>query len=318
MSTAPTFSPETEALVQAIFAEGAAQIMRHTIRLARAPIDPVTGPTHDDLSGAGVLIERNGRKGILTAAHCIRRKARPRQALDEMEMYVLHSMPPASDGTSKMEAIQIPLLGTRCCGGAVDDPREPDIAWIPLSAEIAESIQARTGVFYRMDDDRSPRLAKDGDDPRHVDVSESFAAWMVSGFSVEREAVAFEHGEMASLGQTRSIGPVLEEWIDRGWDYERRCIDNPSERSIERVKHDETMPSHIRAVVPRYPEYMGGLSGAGVWCLWQTPNGQAASPVRRQLVGMVYFQDPEKGSQGEMTMFNHGAASLKRIVDGSG
>ena len=39
--------------------------------------------------------------------------------------------------------------------------------------------------------------------------------------------------------------------------------------------------------------------------------------MKRQLVGMVYFQDREKGSQGEMTMLNHGAMSLKRIVDGA-
>ena len=316
MSTAAKFDPETETLVQAIFAEGAAQIIRHTIRLARAPIDPMQGATHDDLSGAGVLVERNGKKGIITAAHCIHRKARRGQTVDQMEMYVLLSMHPIPAGTAEMEAITIPLLGTTDCGGKRDDGRGPDIAWIPLSAEMSESIEARTGVFYRMDDDRAPRVAKEGDDPMHV--QESVGAWLVSGFSVEREAAAFEHGEMASLGQTRSIGPVLEEWTESGWDYERRCIDMPSERSIERVKHDETMPSHIRAVVPRYPRYMGGLSGGGVWYLWQTRSGQATSPVRRQLVGMVYFQDREKGSQGEMTMLNHGATSLKRIVDEAG
>ena len=101
-------------------------------------------------------------------------------------------------------------------------------------------------------------------------------------------------------------------------DYERRCIDRPSDRLFDQVKDDERMRLDLRAVLPRYPEYMGGLSGAGVWCLWQTTNGQAGSPIRRQLVGMVYFQDPENGSQGEMTMFNHGRASVKRIIDGSG
>ena len=78
------------------------------------------------------------------------------------------------------------------------------------------------------------------------------------------------------------------------------------------------MRSDLRAVLPRHPAYMGGLSGAGVWCLWQTTNGEGVSQIRRQLVGMVYYQDREKGSQGEMTMLNHGATSLKRIVDGSG
>ena len=139
---------------------------------------------------------------------------------------------------------------------------------------------------------------------------------MVSGFSVERESIAFEHGEMASIGQTRSIGPALKNWTTSGWDYERRCIDMPSDRSFEQVRHDETMPPHIRAVIPRYPAYMGGLSGAGIWFLWQNRNGRNG-PMKRQLVGLVYFQDREKGSQGEMTMVNHGPKSLKRIIDGA-
>ena len=316
MSTAVEHSSEARILAQAILDRGAAQTMRHTIRLARAPIDPVKGPTHDDLSGAGVLVERNGKRGIITAAHCILIKAKPRQTVSEMEMSVLLSMHPTSARNAAMEAIKVPLIGTSHCGGRRDDGVGPDIAWIPLSPEIAASIEARSGVFYRMDDDRGPRLAEEGDDPAQL--KESIAGCMVSGFSVEREGVAFEHGAMASLGQTRSIGPVLEEWTKSGWDYERRCIDRPSDRLFDQVKDDERMRSDLRAVLPRYPEYMGGLSGAGVWCLWQTTNGQAGSPIRRQLVGMVYFQDPEKGSQGEMTMFNHGRASLKRIIDGSG
>ena len=316
MSTAAEVPPEIQTLAQAVLDDGAAQIYRHTIRLARVPIDPVQGVTHDDLSGAGVLVERRGKRGILTAAHCILSKVRPRQPLDEMEMYVLLSMHPTPARNAAMEGIRIPLLGTTCCGGKRRDGTGPDVAWIPLSAEMTRSIEARSGVFYRMDDDRAPRIAENGDDPVHL--KESVAICMVSGFSVETEGVAFEHGEMASFAQTRSIGPVLEEWTEGGWDYERRCIDMPSERPLEQVNHDESVPSDLRAVLPRNPEYMGGLSGAGVWCLWQPRNGPAGSPVLRQLMGMVYFQDPEKGSQGEMTMFNHGAESLKRIVDGSG
>lgn len=313
MYTAVKIGSETETLVRTIIEEGAGRIVGHTIRLARAPIDPAQGAAHDDLSGAGVLVERHGKRGILTAAHCILRKAKRGQSVDEMEMYVLLSMSPTPARNAGMDALKIPLIGTGYCGGRRDDGIGPDIAWIPLSAEIAASIEARSGVFYRMDDDRTPRIAEEGDDPVHLE--HSVGAWMVSGFSVEREGIAFERGEMASMGQTRSIGPVLKEWSEFGWDYERRCIDMPSDRSFERVSHDETMPSHIRAAIPRYPEYMGGLSGAGVWFLWQTRNGLAAS-MKHQLVGMVYFQDREKGSQEEMTMLNHGAMSLKRIVDG--
>ena len=261
-----------------------------------------------------MLVERGKAKGIITAAHNIISKKEPSQRIANTEMLVLISMSPNPSRPPRMEAIRIPLLGARVEGGNRRDGTGPDIAWIPLTPETANTIEARTGVFYRIDDGRlaSPlrtsRTLKAG-------LNDAGAPYLVSGFSTEREQAAFAHGEKASFGHTCSIGPVMKAWTDGVWDYERRCIDLPSGRWTERRRVDETVLVPIRKVVPVHPDYLGGLSGAGVWRLWQLPGDHDKHAVQHRLVGLVYFQDRGKGPQGEIIMINHGAESLRRIID---
>ena len=305
--------PVIENLMEAVLHAGADRVIRHTIRLARVPIDPDRGFALDDFSGAGVLIERGKAKGIITAAHNIVSKKEPSQRIANTEMLVLISMSPNPSRPPRMEAIRIPLLGAKVQGGNRRDGTGPDIAWIPLTPDTASTIEARTGVFYRLDDGCLPDTSDEAD--AKVELNEAVPAFLVSGFSVEREQAAFAHGEKASFGHTCSIGPVMKAWTDGGWDYERRCIDLPSGRWTERRRVDETVPVPIRKVVPVHPDYLGGLSGAGVWRLWQPPGDHDKDAVLHRLVGMVYFQDRGKGPQGEITMINHGAESLRRIID---
>ena len=294
---------------------GKSELQRHTVRLANSLVDPVRPATYTELSGSGILVERGGKRGIITAAHNILTKRKPGQSVDEMTMDVL--LPPyrTSGRPGPVQPVNIPLLGTWCKGGKNRDGSGPDIAWIPLFPDAAGAIKARTGVFYRMEDDRKPRLAKQGDDETHL--KQATMGYFAVGFSTEWEGEASKLGLMALLSQTHYIGPSTEEWIDDGWDYERRSIDTPSERYGERFIHDQAMPEHLRMALSPRLEYMGGLSGGGVWCLWQPSESQEPDEIRRQLVGMVYFQDEEKGTQDETTMINHGVASLKRIVDGT-
>ena len=170
-------------------------------------------------------------------------------------------------------------------------------------------------------DGRGGRFAECGPRPlvqeedNEVDLQESVGGWLVTGFSTEHETIALTHDERAVIGRTQSISPAENEWKENGWDYERRCIDRPSERWAERKRLDENMPARVREALPVHPEYMGGLSGAGVWFLWQPTENQEMQEVRHQLTGMIYFQDPEKGEHGETTMINHGPRSLNRIID---
>ena len=304
---------QTALLIEAMLKTGADKTIRHTVRLAGASIEEAQGDTVEDLSGSGILVERGGRKGIITAAHNIRLKRKSKQEIDEMEMYVLIAMYSTRRGNGGMEGIKIELTGTKILGGNPRDGKGPDIAWIPLSADKAATIGDRSGVFYRMDDDKRPRMVQEGDN--EVDLQESVGGWLVTGFSTEQETIALTHDERAVIGRTQSIGPAENEWKENGWDYERRCIDRPSERWAERKRLDENMPARVREALPVHPEYMGGLSGAGVWFLWQPAENQEMQEVRHQLAGMIYFQDSEKGEHGETTMINHGPRSLNRIID---
>ena len=312
MSSAAHPDPAIESLMTAVLHAGADMVIRHTIRLARVPIDPDRGFALDDFSGAGVLVERGKAKGIITAAHNIISKKEPSQRIANTEMLVLISMSPNPSRPPRMEAIRIPLLGARIEGGNRRDGTGPDIAWIPLTPETANTIEARTGVLYRIDDEGLPPLADEPDAP--AGLNDAGAPYLVSGFSTEREQAAFAHGEKASFGHTCSIGPVMKAWTDGVWDYERRCIDLPSGRWTERRRIDETVPVPIRKVVPVHPDYLGGLSGSGVWRFSRPPGDHDQDALLHRLVGIVYFQDFGKGTQGEITMINHGAGSLGRII----
>ena len=313
MPVRPVDERDAQRLTQAVADRGADRLKRHTIRLARVPVDSTRDIAPEDLSGTGVLIARGDKRGIITAAHNVLLKKRHGQNIDDMDMYILLSMYATRTQSSQMEGIKIPLTGTKICGGKCNDGSGPDIGWIPLSVAVAATIETRSGVFYRMDDDRTPRIAEDGDDAERL--QESICGYFVSGFSTEWEKVALGYGEKALLGRTQSIGQARNAWTDQGWDYERRCIDMPHERKFEQTKLDESMPSHIRRDLPPHPEYMGGLSGAGLWCLWQTKGSREDGGIAHQLCGMVYFQDKMKGTQGEITMINHGEQSIKRIID---
>ena len=99
-------------------------------------------------------------------------------------------------------------------------------------------------------------MVQEGDN--EVDLQESVGGWLVTGFSTEQETIALTHDERAVIGRTQSIGPAENEWKENGWDYERRCIDRPSERWAERKRLDENMPARVREALPVHPEYMGG------------------------------------------------------------
>ena len=282
----------------------------HTVRLARVPKEDPAQLGPDDLSGAGTLVRRHGKAGILTAAHNIRLKRRRHESLVEMKLHVLINMYPTSARKAGAEGIEIDLRGLKIQGGTKNNGEGPDIAWIQLSPDVAAAIEARSGIFYRLEEDRHPRIAWKGDG----DGKSAVIGCFVTGYNLEQERVAFERGERAIIGTTESIGVPVRCWDAENWDYEERTIDQPDDQANERRTYDDRMPRRIREAIPTRLEYRGGLSGGGIWAAFQEIEAQPTDSVHHELVGLVYYQLP-RDSNGEMRLVGHGRGSLTRIID---
>ena len=117
---------------------------RHLIALT---IVPEVGGLYDDL-GSGVLVRREGRTGIVTAAHV----ARPiRKALENpagLVPWMVGSAKRASEKTLDGAVVPIRLKlrsrRTHIEGGTKIGARIADIAWIPLPTEMAEQLEAES------------------------------------------------------------------------------------------------------------------------------------------------------------------------------
>lgn len=251
-------------LPAAITAEARDHIRRHCVSMVVADEDEREG-----LPCAGVLCVIHGTAGILTAWHVWDRLSRAQKLVLML-------------GPKHPYRIARTLLTSyapdRTVAKEFSDATVPDIAFIPLPAEIKTAIEARHKVFYSVD-----RRMND----TSFDLYGDAGFWIAIGTPVEmmrRDAQA-----VGSLTYVTDVEKAIER---KGWDYLYVNL-------------------YLESNVP-IPSNLEGMSGGGLWRVIFSVTGEsghfAIGDPSRDIVlqGITFLQTELAGRQ----LIAHGPKSI--------
>ena len=284
------------------------ELQRHVVRLGIRPHEART-PDHRDLSGSGVLLNVQGDKGILTAAHNIRCKFP--KSMDDFSREYMDAIIPLSRG-NRMLGIPVELVGASIYGGTHEDgdPKSigPDIAWIPLNPEVAAKFEQQGRVFFHFRDGRFPDISKF----KNVEIDQDgmFIGLTTVGFSDKRERMVPSEFGHKMLNVTQDAFWHECEWEEDGWDYQIRVIDDGEEVEEENFVIDKEISEEVRKHIPSRVYDLGGLSGGGIWIVGELQDGQIVT----DLVGLIWYQCARREEEKEIRIANHGRKSIERIT----
>jgi len=253
------------------------------------PQNPIGGeivPPEAHLGGSGTLVEVNGLKGVLTAAHVAdgiehhktdvgliltKYRARvPHQVLFKPK-YCRHVSIPDLKASGKL---QWSMMG-------------PDIAFIVLPPEAtASAVGAKS--FYNLSKRNTEML-----EPRDTSPEE---ALVISGFAAEwtKEEVAQEPFKRVVVFNGRAIGPldITHRWSDNGFDY----------------FHFEAR----RGEGYDGPADFSGYSGSGVWQIVTAESEKGFEVKERLLVGVAFRQSDliSRNGRESREISCHGSKSI--------
>ena len=284
-----------------------ARARRHLVRLGKWRRERGE-PTSADLSGAATLVKVGDRKGLLTAAHNIRRKfpgGKDAHKGETMEAII------GKHGGPSVVWADVDLTDAIVVGGwhVEGEPEEmgPDIAWIPLKAEKASFLERYGKVFFDWRDNRFPETSSAGesqsDKSRRIAVGQ-----LVTGFSGEREKSASHLAGPYLLEIAQDAFFPDREWAIDGWDYQERVLDGDGEYGEAEAVFDDNVPIATRAAIPLRVDRVGGLSGGGLWRF-----GGDESERHFDLAGIVWYQR-WRDQDGVLRIVNHGRESIRRVI----
>ena len=293
---------------QSEFRKGLERLMdtldRHIVALTIVPED---GGLCERL-GSGVLVRREGRNGIVTAAHV----ALPiREALDNPAGSVPWMVGSARNTKEKpqdgaVSAIRLKLRSHRLHieGGRHCRARDADVAWIPLPTDMAEQLEAETVHGFYEWEGRPP-------------VERGNYHHFVTGcVGAQSRRILVELGERALISEFRQVKCEEFPECDRreGWDYLTVTADKSSERDIqERVRHPGT-PTAVWEALEEHPSSYRGVSGGPLWWMMEGESGEIDSRTNRPVLwGIVFSQWGEDANDG-IQLNCHGPESIERIT----
>ena len=240
----------------------------------------------------------DGRKGVLTAAHCIE---------SSEENTVIMVSQASEPGSMFGYAIPNSYI-VRCLEGREEDC--PDLAFIELSAEHASNIEARSAVFHRVGRQRpSAEKAKPGE-------GNTVSVWttlVASGWpEALNEAMGAE--EVVPVWEIIMDVPVEEIREKDGWDYADHVFED---KKSNKEKDSEWIPLRGTGNPPKSAmefNYIGasrgGYSGGGIWRVWWI---EGVEDYKLDLEGIMFFQWRENEA-GQRKLRAHQAKSIARIL----
>lgn len=251
-------------LPAAITAEARDHIRRHCVSMVVAD-----GEETDGMPCAGVLCVINGTAGILTAWHVWDRLSRAKKLVLML-------------GPKHPYRIARTLLSSyapvRTVASELSDAAVPDIAFIPLPAEIKTAVEARHKVFYSVD----RRMNDTG-----FDLYGDAGFWIAIGTPIE-----MMRRDAQAVGSLTYVTDV-EKAIQRdGWDY-------------------LFVNLNLESNVP-IPLNLQGMSGGGLWRVIFSVTGDSSrfsigDPSRDiVLQGITFLQTELAGRQ----LIAHGPKSI--------
>ena len=248
-------------------------------------------PTKSDLRGSGILVQTgDGRKGVLTAAHCI-------EPCEESTVILVEQ----ASGAGRIVPYQVRNdYKVMYRKGREEDC--PDLAFIELSAEQASCMEAQSAVFHRVGRQRPPAPG------------EGNTVWtmlIASGWPEVLDEV-IRPKEVAPILEVIKDVPVQEIREKDGWDYADHVFkdrESITERDIEWISMRRTgvPPKAARALDK---SGRGGYSGGGIWRVWWIEGDE---DYEFDLEGIMFFQWRENEA-GQHKLRAHRARSIARIL----
>ena len=277
---------------------------RHIIALTIVPED---GDLYEHL-GSGILVRREGRTGIVTAAHV----ALPiREALDNAAGRMAWMVGSARTTAEKMldgAVIPIPLkLRSRRLhieGGTRRGMRVADIAWIPLPTEMAERLEAESvHGFYEWKG------------PTHVERG-NYHLFVAGCVGAQTRKLRLKLGENAIVPEFRQVKCEEFPECDRreGWDFVTVTVDKSSQRGTEeRIRHPGT-PNAGWNALEEHPSSYGGVSGGPLWWIKEGEPGDVDSTTNSLVLWGVAFSQWGDNAKDGILLNCHGPESIERIT----
>ena len=277
---------------------------RHLVTLTVVPEDG--GPY--ELLASGTLVRRDGRTGIVTAAHV----ARPiMEVLDNPAGRVAWMVGSAKKPSQKtldgaVVAIRLKLRRSRLRieGGIERGARIADIAWIPLSTETAEQLEAETiHGFYEWTGCTPVSSGK-------------YHLFVLGCVGVQSHRVLKELNEKAIIPEFRQVQcddfPKCDE--RNGWDFVTVTVNKAAQQGTEERIRLPGTPDSIWEVLENHPTDYSGMSGGPLWWIRENEAGEVGNGISNPcLWGMVFLQwgnDAERGVE----LNCHGPESIERMT----
>lgn len=277
---------------------------RHIIALT---IVPESGGLYEHL-GSGVLVRKEGRTGIVTAAHV----ALPiRDALDNPAgsvPWMVGSSKPASekalDGAVvpirlKLRSRRLQIEGGRRCGARI-----ADIAWIPLPTEMAEKLEAESvHGFYEW---KGPPSAGRG----------NYHLFVAGCVGVQSHQVLLKLNERAIVTEFRQV--KCEEFPERdrrdGWDFVTVSVDKSSERETEERIRPAGTPMAVWDALEEHPTDYSGVSGGPLWWINVGESEDVDSTTNNPVLWGIAFSQWGREAKDGIELNCHGPESIERIT----
>ena len=299
-----------EAMIAAIKEDLAPDLFRHTVVLARTPLQP-NGPPQPGLQyfvGTGTLTqvdtgERSPRYGVLTCGHVLGELERAIPGTRHGSLSLMVASNISEHGGSPRPAT-IPYDRERAVieGRSNTGWTGPDLAWLPLSQEQAHALQndaQSRAVFYNLTEGlrSQDRYKSQG----RVDGPRSDMELMGQHVYI---AVGWNHEIHARSVEGRSgiwMNEVMPENItaSQGWLYADYRI-NDDNWIADRYEDGTMLPASWQ-----------GLSGGAIWHVWQPdPN---IEQYEKMLAGVVFYEIPQSADRA-MTIRAHFDLSLLRLL----
>ena len=275
-------------------------LRRHLVRIARDVRAEKRPATIEDLSGSGVLVQtEEGKKGILTAAHCITGI----YGVDWRDKNIVILARERPNGNDIAE-VSVALSRTELYQGG-EEWETPDIAWIELTTGRAQDIEIYDTVFHRIGRHQTPRFAAD-DEKSESAVMET----VVHGWFGAHERAA---GTRAMLAQVEQVlNPQRWEIQEnQGWDYADHVFQDKWSVETQRMVEPAQLPDDIRAQRPDLRiTKRAGYSGGGIW---RFIRGETTQTTRYALIGIM-FAEIYPDAEGTRKLRAHRERSIGRIV----
>lgn len=280
------------------------QLDRHLMALLTAPAG---GGAYDTL-GSGILLRRDGRPGVLTAAHVARPISElllhPDGRIPVMLASAKRVHEKALDGAVVPIQLKQKHQRLRIVGGSEAKLRRPDIAWIPLPLQTAERLEAETvHGFYEW---TSTSRIEPG----------TYHHFVSGCVGVQSQNLLAELGELAVVSEFRSVRchdfPQLE--THDGWDFITTTVDHADGRATEERSRPPGVPDAAWEVFEEHPKSFSGMSGGPLWSV-REPDDENLPPRdwATELWGMAFIQD-RSPSDRRLDVHCHGPMSIERIT----